>query len=123
MPVAAFGDRELISDYRFLEEAAALRDSCARDTQRMVKTQKLQQLRQLQTSVQLCVHVFMSPCLIHEPAKACKILMSMFMHRFLWHASIGGMILCGSILQTGDPCAQLCMPHKLIICSPRWQCT
>ena len=51
--MAAFGDRELISDYRFLEEAAGLRDSSARDTQRMVQSQKLQQLRQLQTSVSL----------------------------------------------------------------------
>ena len=50
-PLAAYGDRELISDYRFLEEAAGLRDSSARDTQRMVQSQKLQQMRQLQTSV------------------------------------------------------------------------
>ena len=53
MPLAAFGDRELISDYRFLEEAVGLRDSSARDTQRMLQSQKLQQLRQLQTSVDL----------------------------------------------------------------------
>ncbi len=62
--MTAFGDRELISDYRFLEAAAALRDSCARDTQRMVKNQKVQQLRQLQTSVQLslsmCLHLLVS---------------------------------------------------------------
>ncbi len=49
--MATFGDRELISDYRFLEEGAGLRDSSARDTQRMLQSQKLQQLRQLQTSV------------------------------------------------------------------------
>lgn len=53
VPMAGFGDRELISDYRFLEEAAGLRDSSARDTQRMLQSQKLQQLRQLQTSVGL----------------------------------------------------------------------
>lgn len=53
MPLAEFGDRQLISDYRFLEEAVGLRDSSVRDTQRMLQSQKLQQLRQLQTSVDL----------------------------------------------------------------------
>ncbi len=47
------GTGSSISDYRFLEEAAGLRDSSARDTQRMLQSQKLQQLRQLQTSVGL----------------------------------------------------------------------
>ena len=57
-PLAAYGDRELVSDYRFLEEAAGLRDSSARDTQRMLQSQKLQQMRQLQTSVALSSIVY-----------------------------------------------------------------
>ncbi len=56
VPIAAFSDRELISDYNFLEEAAILRDSSARDTQRMLQSQKPHQLRQLQTSVSTSLH-------------------------------------------------------------------
>ena len=56
VPIAAFSDRELISDYNFLEEAALLRDSSARDTQRMLQSQKHHQLRQLQTSVRTSLH-------------------------------------------------------------------
>ena len=54
--MAAFSDSELISDYNFLEEAALLRDSSARDTQRMLQSQKHHQLRQLQTSVSTSLH-------------------------------------------------------------------
>ena len=54
--MAAFSDRELVSDYNFLEEAALLRDSSARDTQRMLQSQKPHQLRQLQTSVSSFLH-------------------------------------------------------------------
>ena len=56
IPIAAFSDRELVSDYNFLEEAALLRDSSARDTQRMLQSQKPHQLRQLQTSVSTLLH-------------------------------------------------------------------
>ena len=56
VPIAAFSDRELVSDYNFLEEAALLRDSSTRDTQRMLQSQKLLQLRQLQTSVSTFLH-------------------------------------------------------------------
>ena len=64
--MAGFGDRELISDYRFLEEGAGLRDGSARDTQRMLQSQKLQQLRQLQTSVglpTLTLHALLLKCM------------------------------------------------------------